>query len=78
MPIQVISMPAKAEILCVQAQNGKPCIWAMVDIEADKDERTFHIYGTGHPVETGANLIYIGTFQQNNGVFVFHLFEFFN
>jgi hypothetical protein len=29
--VQEIEMPIGAEILCIQTQNEKPCIWAKVD-----------------------------------------------
>ena len=40
-----LEMPKYANILTVQMQHGTPCIWAMVDTEAEKEERNFIIYG---------------------------------
>lgn len=38
---QQVKMPDGAQILTVQVQNGKPCLWAMVD--PDVAEVTFTI-----------------------------------
>lgn len=72
--VQQIEMPEGAQILCVQMQGGNPCIWAMVDPEAEKTKRTFEIFGPGHPVPE-ATRMYIGTYQLYNGSLVFHLFQ---
>ena len=72
----VITMPEDAEILCVQVQMDAPYIWALVDPSAGKEPRSFRMFGTGHPIETGIDYTYIGTFQVHGGSLVFHLFEF--
>ena len=69
-----IEMPKNSEILCVQVQNGKPCIWAKVIKENSKEIRFFTVFGTGHEIKEH-NLNYIGTFQLFEGRFVGHLFE---
>lgn len=69
-----VEMPVDSEILCVQTQDGTPCIWAKVYPEAIKETRTFHIRGTGHTLQ-GNEGNYIGTFQLGGGAFVGHLFE---
>ena len=75
--IQSIQMPVGAEILCLQMQGGKPCIWALVNPQADNETRGFITYGTGHVVPTEPyNHIYIGTYQLFSGDLVFHVFEF--
>jgi hypothetical protein len=69
-----VSMPMGAEVLCVQAQQGEPCIWARVDrLEKKRVDRRFCLRGTGH--ELGLVGKYIGTFQMRNSTLVFHLFE---
>jgi len=73
-----IVMKLDAEILCVQTQDGQPCIWAMVNTGSlDMEERYFEIFATGHPIknETGTKRKYIGTYQLRGGALVFHLFE---
>lgn len=73
----VIEMPNDAEILTVQTQNEKPCIWALVNPKNETETRFFETYGTGHEIECdmGVKRKYINTFQLNGGVLVFHLFE---
>lgn len=66
-------MPVGAEVLTVQAQGDIPCIWAIVDPNAETETRRFYVRGTGHPLrEVGR---YVDTFQLNGGALVFHLFE---
>lgn len=69
-----ITMPKGSEILTVQTQYNKPCIWALVDPKAVMTERIFYTYGTGHPVED-MEKTYVGTYQLNAGAFVLHVFE---
>ena len=73
---QEVQLPKGAEILTVQTQNNKPCIWAKVDTDADLESRYFEVHGTGNPIESDSTmLIYIGTYQLSSGMLVFHLFE---
>lgn len=68
-----IEMPKDAVILTVQMQNGKACIWAIVNPNEEKEDKYFRLFGTGQP-----NLLhyykYIGTFQMEQGTLVWHLF----
>ena len=75
--ISMIQMPKEAEILCIQEQFEKPCMWVLVDPDQEKEERYFEIFRTGHPVhcDMGVERKYIGTYQLNNGALVFHVFE---
>lgn len=73
-----IQMPVGAQILDVQTQHGEPVMWALVDPEAPKEERSFQVYGTGWDIEKakeGEQRKYIGTYQMQGGALVFHLFE---
>ena len=74
-----IDLPKGAMILSFQSQNGVPCIWAMVETGFVEEERSFRLFGTGHPVEIIPNdrsLHYIGTAQQSQiPPLVWHLFE---
>ena len=72
---QLIKMPSLSEILCVQLQNGEPCIWARVDISTPMIEKTISVYGTGNPIESGFIGCYIGTYQLHGGALVFHVFD---
>lgn len=71
---QDVSMPAEAEILCVQVQRDIPCIWILCDPELPTELRTIEIFGTGHPVQEGVR-DYIGTYQLHGGGLIFHTFE---
>jgi hypothetical protein len=71
-----IEMPENAWILGVQVQRECPCIWALVDTKAEMKPRSFRVFGTGQPIDTGIDYDFIGTFQIHGGALVFHLFEF--
>ena len=73
-PGAVVQMPAGAEVLCVQEQGGRACLWALVAPCARVESRTFAIYGTGHPLSDRLG-DYVGTFQLDGGGLVFHVFE---
>lgn len=74
---QLVRMPAKAEILSVQVQDGIPCLWALVNPANGEQDKCIEMFGTGHPVncDMGVSRTYIGTFQMNNTGLVFHAFE---
>lgn len=69
-----IRVPRDAKILAVQVQDGTPCIWALVEPRMPKEDRTFRIFGTGHPCDSEAEQ-YVGSFQLNEGALIFHVFE---
>jgi len=74
--LQDTMLPVDASILTVQIQHDKPCLWALVDPEANYMEPvTIRIAGTGHPIVDNDNLHYISTFQMQGGLLVFHVFE---
>lgn len=71
-----IKMPKGAQILSVQVQNNRPCIWALVDPKAEIKEKVIEIFGTGEAIPCdGISRVFIGTFQLQEGTWVFHLFE---
>ena len=70
-----LEMPAGAEILSVQIQNGVPQLWAVVDENAKKVFRTFYVRGTGHSTDGLEHAKFVGTFQMCSGALVFHLFS---
>lgn len=71
---QTIKMPYRSEILSLQVQNGEPCIWAKVDTSDEYEDKEFLIFGTGHHLPENP-MNFIGTYQLDNGRFVFHVFE---
>lgn len=69
---QAVPMPAGAELLRVDFQDGMMQIWALVDPEAEIVGRRILILGTGHVVEW-QDYTYVGTTFQ--GPFVWHVFD---
>ncbi len=75
MPEFVIAMPRNAKILTVQNQYGNPMLWALVNPEAETEQRKFRVFGTGHTIKDLNGAEYIATYQLNDGTFIGHLFE---
>lgn len=73
--IQKIKMPRTADILHVAVQAGVPCLWAEVTPDTPEEERTILILGTGHVIPPWTTRRYIGTFQLQDGVLIFHVYE---
>ena len=69
---QMVEMPEGATVLTVQAQKGVPCIWAEVDVTQSPIKRCFFTYGTGE--QTGKAKHYVGTYQLNDGDWVYHVY----
>ena len=72
---QSILIPHQAEILSVQVQNQKLCIWARVIPEAPKATRTFTIFATGQTIPRDFLGTFLETVQTNDGALVWHVFE---
>ena len=74
---QTIRMPEGAQVLCVQMQDDEPHLWAMVDTQAPRTDRTFYTMGTGRELPEGSLSWhfghYIGTYQ--TPPYTFHVFE---
>jgi hypothetical protein len=78
-PLQVqdevaVALPRGAELLDVQAQDDTPCLWALVETEANTEQRVFCIFGTGHRI-SALGLRYIATCQLHGEMLVLHVFE---
>lgn len=71
---QKIILTKGALILAAQAQNEVVTLWALLDVEAEKERRTFEVFGTGWTIEDKP-LAYIDTVQLQGGAFIFHVFE---
>jgi hypothetical protein len=71
---QTVVLPEGAQILTVWTQDEQPCLWALVDDQAEYEGRTIITHGTGHPAEE-PGLEYIGTYHLKDGALVFHVFE---
>ena len=70
-----LQMPQGAQVLTVQMQHGKPCLWAKVDPTKPDELRIFDVYGTGHTMPDDARLLYWASFQMDGGALVWHVFE---
>lgn len=70
---QTIKMPYGAKVLCVQVQDGTPCLWALVDPTVESVDHFVNTVGTGHPTNQVAEN-YVGTYQLQGGALVFHVF----
>jgi hypothetical protein len=70
---QAVNMPAGAQIVHVDAQGDDLCMWAIVDANAEREERRFTIVGTGHIVPR--NGVHVGSALMRGGSFVWHVFE---
>ncbi len=71
----LVSMPARAKILCCQLQGGTPTVWAMVNPHGFVVTHGFALVPTGarttDELEFGA---YLATLQVPNGI-VAHVFD---
>lgn len=72
-----LKIPKGYEILSVQSQYGRPCLWVLVDPKAEKEDVILRTFGTGHPLskEEITNVKFIGTYQLNGGNFIGHVFK---
>ena len=76
-----LCLPEGSRLLSVQAQNGKPQIWVMVDSDPgalNSEVHDIRIIGTGADateVADPASWNFLGTFQLNDGRLVFHVFH---
>ena len=74
-----LSLPFNSQLLSVQVQREKICLWYRWNLEAKNDEpetRALLMVGTGHEVNNKYNLnTFLGTVQLMGGSFVFHIFE---
>ena len=69
-----IAMPYGSEVLSIQEQHGKPCMWVLVDPDGTIRDRTFRILGTGHASREHPGR-HVGTLLVRNGALVWHIFE---
>jgi hypothetical protein len=69
-----LMIPSPAILLSVAECRGEPCVWAIVDPDAEWQKRTIRVYGTGrqHKEIEGR---FIGTAVCTGGMLVWHVFE---
>lgn len=74
-----LKVPANAEVLNVDTQNGFPFMWIQVDVNnADEgyfEERFFYSLGTGLEMQTCNILEYLGTVLVHGDTEVYHIYE---
>ena len=70
---QRVMMPLGACVLSVQEQQGRLCMWVMVNPEQPLVESIIEIYGTGHDVNNDGSMMYHATVVM--GDLVWHVFE---
>ena len=46
--LNTFHVPVQSTVLSVGCAQGEPCLWALVNTEAEKVERHFYTVGTGH------------------------------
>lgn len=72
----VLEMPMGAKVLSVASQGDDLCLWAKVDTEDPIEQRTFEVYGTGHPMpDDDEHLQFLGTALMHGGSLVWHVFQ---
>ncbi len=67
----VVVLPKNARILKVGMQDEIPCLWALVNPEAERETRYFAISGTGDLIPDAWE--YVGTIFDRR--YVWHVFE---
>lgn len=70
----VLQLPKGARPLRVGIQESQPCLWAMVDSNAEKEPRTFLLVGTGHEIEEPDRWDHVTTFYMAGGKLIWHVF----
>lgn len=70
-----IEMPFGANILTVQEQHNKPCLWIEADTSAGMRAKYFTLVETGKVKDPEYGYKYIGTVQLDGGSYVLHVYE---
>jgi hypothetical protein len=66
-------------LLTVQTQHNKPYIWVETNPEAPEIEQEFLTFGTGYEIpKTDLQPEYIGTYQLEQGLLVYHVYAILN
>lgn len=73
----LLSVPASADLLDIQAQSNTVVAWFLVDPTEDKEVRKFEAFMTGRDVCGSHNerLTFLKTIQLDGGSYVVHVFE---
>lgn len=69
-----VVMPARAQLLTVQAQDSVLCLWALIDTTCRFVDRRVNVVFTGNAIRSDLFLgKYVATVQM--GQFVYHVFD---
>lgn len=72
-----MKLPAGAQIIRMEDQDGLFWLWAVVDTNAPQEDRAFMAFKTGATIPTDANLSYIGFcavfVQMELGLYIFEV-----
>ncbi len=60
----IVKMDPYGVIVRVALQGRTVQLWAEVDPNARKEDRVFHTYGTGEPINTGEQWVGTYTFEE--------------
>ncbi|MBS5979979.1 MAG: hypothetical protein KIB51_09670 [Dysgonomonas mossii] len=69
---QRLCLPENSQLLSVQMQNEKLCVWALIDESQPMSMVRFHIFGTCDNLPDDLNTVFLGTVQ--DGIYVWHVF----
>ena len=72
---QHILTDPSARFIHMAMQRGVPCVWAIVDTDVPIAEIVLEVFGTGHDGLDPARHAYIGTWQDEPQLHVWHLFK---
>ena len=72
---QWLALPAIANFLCLEYQNGSPTLWYLVDPLSAEQRIFLRVYGTGQPIHHDGPLTYLGTAFNNDKSFCWHVFR---
>lgn len=73
-----VPISASVNLVGLDPTTGDPALWVELDSDAEKVERTFAIYGTGHDINSAFGCqppLHVGSVI--HGVFVWHVYEVF-
>ena len=65
----------KEQILKIEEQEGKICLWYMLDNDEFSHVEEIHLIGTGHSAEGLERDEFLGTVLLRKGFLVFHVFS---
>lgn len=69
-----LELPFNCQFLSIGQQSNLPFIWCLVDPAQPMAKYAFRLAGTGHQIDVGDTIGYLGTVHLLSGSLVFHLF----